>query len=188
MDTLWTDFVNSDWHDFRESGKSEDRLVLSSWQKQFLVEWKLKATVPATEKELLTLKKLRTLLHDYAVSLSTGALLDDIDWNTLNQMMIQAPVTRQWIDSDQPSGKKLTYIPLVHDWNSVIAEIISDFASTVLEHDSHRIRICDNPDCRWVFYDDTRSRTKRYCEDKTCGNLMKVRRFRAKKATQQKKK
>ncbi len=64
-----------------------------------------------------------------------------------------------------------------------MAEIVSDFVHTVLDRDIHRIRICDNPDCRWVFYDDTRSRTKRYCEDKTCGNLMKVRRFRAKKGS-----
>ncbi|WP_141639042.1 CGNR zinc finger domain-containing protein, partial [Paenibacillus riograndensis] len=38
-----------------------------------------------------------------------------------------------------------------------------------------------NPDCLWVYYDDTRNRSKRYCDDKMCGNLMKVRRFRARK-------
>jgi len=29
--------------------------------------------------------------------------------------------------------------------------------------------------------DDTRNRSKRYCDDKLCGNLTKVRRFRARK-------
>ncbi|UOK61501.1 CGNR zinc finger domain-containing protein [Paenibacillus sp. OVF10] len=35
-----------------------------------------------------------------------------------------------------------------------------------------------------MFYDDTRSRTQKYCDDKMCGNLMKVRRFRAKRKSQ----
>ncbi|MDT3426149.1 putative RNA-binding Zn ribbon-like protein [Paenibacillus forsythiae] len=48
-----------------------------------------------------------------------------------------------------------------------------------------RFRICDNPDCRWAYYDDTRNRSKRYCDDKACGNLMKVRRFRARKKAKQ---
>jgi predicted RNA-binding Zn ribbon-like protein len=39
----------------------------------------------------------------------------------------------------------------------------------------------ENADCLWVYYDDTRNRSKRYCDDKACGNLMKVRRFRARK-------
>ena len=33
-----------------------------------------------------------------------------------------------------------------------------------------------------LYYDDTRNRSKRYCDDKMCGNLMKVRRFRRRKA------
>lgn len=186
MDTLWTDFINSDWHDFRESGKQEDRLVLFSWQKQFLNDWQLTASVPATEVELKTLKVLRKLLHDYTLNIVQGSSVDIIDWNTLNTIVAQSPVIRQWKNNDQ-EHRHLTYMPLVQDWNSVMAEIVSDFVHTILDQDIHRIRICDNPDCRWVFYDDTRSRTKRYCEDKTCGNLMKVRRFRAKKGSSQQK-
>ncbi len=182
MDTLWTDFINSDWHDFRESGKYEDRLVLSSWQKQFLHDWQLKSSVPATDIELKALQTLRKLLHNYTLAIVKGSSADMIDWNELNRIMAQSPVIRQW-NKDDEENRHVTYIPLVQDWNSVMAEVVSDFVHTVLDQDIQRIRICDNPDCRWVFYDDTRSRTKRYCEDKTCGNLMKVRRFRAKKGS-----
>lgn len=182
MDTLWTDFINSDWHDFREKGKHEDRLVLTSWQQRFVEDWKLTASVPATTSELQSLHSLRKLLHDYAIALANGSSVDQMDWNQLNKIMAQVPVIRQWNDKD--GSRQLIYVPLTGDWNSVMADIVSDFVHTVLDQDIHRIRICDNPDCRWVFYDDTRSRTKRYCEDKTCGNLMKVRRFRAKKGSQ----
>lgn len=182
MDTLWTDFINSDWHDFRDSGKHEDRLVLTSWQNRFIKDWKLTASVPATEIELKQLQSLRKLLHNYAIALVNGSSADQIDWDELNKIMAQVPVIRQWNYHD--GSRELVYLPLTQDWTSVMANIVSDFVYTVLDQDIHRIRICDNPDCRWVFYDDTRSRTKRYCEDKTCGNLMKVRRFRAKKDLQ----
>ena len=56
-----------------------------------------------------------------------------------------------------------------------------EFAQTLAEGEASRIRICDNPDCLWVYYDRTRNRSKRYCDDRACGNLMKVRRFRASK-------
>jgi len=46
--------------------------------------------------------------------------------------------------------------------------------------DVGRIRVCENPGCQWYFYDETRSRTKRCC-DETCANLVKVRRHRARK-------
>lgn len=35
MDRLWTDFVNSDYHDWRGGDRSEDRLGKASWQQDF---------------------------------------------------------------------------------------------------------------------------------------------------------
>ncbi|XEC93808.1 CGNR zinc finger domain-containing protein [Paenibacillus tarimensis] len=32
--------------------------------------------------------------------------------------------------------------------------------------------------CRWIYDDESRSRTRSRCDDKRCGNLIKVRRFR----------
>ena len=61
-------------------------------------------------------------------------------------------------------------------------EIAGSFAQATQQGELSRFRICTNPDCLWVYYDDTRNRSKRYCDDKMCGNLMKVRRFRAKKS------
>lgn len=41
-----------------------------------------------------------------------------------------------------------------------------------------RIRACAAADCGWVFEDETRNRSRRWCDMKTCGNRAKVRRFR----------
>ncbi|MCL6580471.1 MAG: CGNR zinc finger domain-containing protein [Firmicutes bacterium] len=41
-------------------------------------------------------------------------------------------------------------------------------------------KVCANADCGWLFYDDSRNRSRRWCDGRYCGNLIKVRRFRAK--------
>ncbi len=101
----------------------------------------------------------------------------DRDW--LNAAMSGGLITRQL--AGEGSELHLSMVPAKQEWTQVMAEVAADFAGTVIEGETVRIRFCENSDCRWVFYDDTRNRTKRYCDDKMCGNLMKVRRFRAKK-------
>lgn len=43
-----------------------------------------------------------------------------------------------------------------------------------------RVKECPLPDgCGWIFLDTSRNRSRHWCNMKTCGNLAKVRRFRA---------
>lgn len=43
-----------------------------------------------------------------------------------------------------------------------------------------RLRRCGNSTCFWLFLDETRNRSRRWCEMASCGNLLKVRRHREK--------
>jgi len=42
-----------------------------------------------------------------------------------------------------------------------------------------RLRRCGNATCYWLFIDETKNCSRRWCEMASCGNLMKVRRHRA---------
>lgn len=42
-----------------------------------------------------------------------------------------------------------------------------------------RVRICEAPDCEWLFYDTSRNRSRRWCDMRQCGNRMKARRHYA---------
>jgi predicted RNA-binding Zn ribbon-like protein len=42
-----------------------------------------------------------------------------------------------------------------------------------------RLRRCGNSTCYWLFLDETKNCSRRWCEMASCGNLMKVRRHRA---------
>ncbi|WP_411346491.1 CGNR zinc finger domain-containing protein [Paenibacillus sp. WLX1005] len=177
MDMMWTDFLNSDYHDWKEGKHDEDKLPLPTWQQRFLEQHQLKADVPANEQQLAMLCTLRAQLSKTAAEVATGESLSAKHMQYLNDMLAGVSLQRQLqMDKEQLT---LHYVCQQTGWDMVAAEIVADFAATLLHGDARRIRHCDNPDCRWVFYDDTRSRTKRYCDDKLCGNLMKVRRFRA---------
>lgn len=41
-----------------------------------------------------------------------------------------------------------------------------------------RVRPCDAANCGWWFLDDTKNRSRRWCDMKICGNREKLRRFR----------
>jgi predicted RNA-binding Zn ribbon-like protein len=45
-----------------------------------------------------------------------------------------------------------------------------------------RLKACGNPDCRWVFYDRSHSRRGAWCDMASCGNLIKNRNLRARRA------
>ena len=42
-----------------------------------------------------------------------------------------------------------------------------------------KIRACAASDCGWWFVDDTKNRSRRWCDMKLCGNREKVKRFRS---------
>jgi predicted RNA-binding Zn ribbon-like protein len=48
----------------------------------------------------------------------------------------------------------------------------------------NRLKLCSNPDCRWAFYDRSHSRRGAWCDMTTCGNRIKNRNLRARRARQ----
>lgn len=177
MELLWAEFLNSDWHDWRGSGQAEDRLDKPEWLARFLAHFDLPPLQAPQPQEVAALKEMRDRLRLMAVALASGGApgVEDVAW--LNLLLQQGPVARQVAEE----GRRLQLVPLRQDWPQFMAEVAASFAHTLAEGEGTRVRVCENPDCLWVFYDDTRNRTKRFCDDKMCGNLMKVRRFRARK-------
>lgn len=44
-------------------------------------------------------------------------------------------------------------------------------------HDRHRVKECAADTCSWLFLDQSRNRSRRWCDMKVCGNRAKARRF-----------
>lgn len=179
---LWEDFINSYWRDWRTGDKNKDRDKLDEeeWVSKWLKKHALLATQMPNDIELAQLKELRSLLWKWVQAIVQGESVYGEMLEQLNPYMDKGPVTRRMVwENDGQAAIKL--LPLHSGWEQVMAEIAASFAEALLEKEPARFRICENPACLWVYYDDTRNRSKRYCDDKACGNLMKVRRFRARK-------
>ena len=65
------------------------------------------------------------------------------------------------------------------DLDRVIWEIGRAAGRLVVSPRLARVRACAADDCGWWFVDDTKNRSRRWCDMKTCGNREKLRRFRS---------
>lgn len=62
-----------------------------------------------------------------------------------------------------------------------LAHLAGPIVGLIASGDVHRLRMCDNETCRWIFYDASRTARRRWCDMTTCGNRAKAARHRAKR-------
>lgn len=198
MEYAFLDLLNSDWHDWKGSGKCEDRLDKKEWIDEFLSAWSLQIPSADYLKLCSELRNLRTLVSSLIKKIIAGKELTSIDVDTINVILENAVYHKKVItfdqinsnlynsseaDSEAPSASarfSIELMPVTKDINWVLAKITESFVGVLVERDPKRIKICANPDCGWYFYDESRGLTRNWCDSKACGNLMKVRRFREK--------
>jgi len=61
-------------------------------------------------------------------------------------------------------------------WRAFLGDLIPPLLEVVRLRD--RLSICGNPHCRLLFIDESRSGTRRWCDDGGCGNRDRVKRHR----------
>ena len=66
------------------------------------------------------------------------------------------------------------------DLERVVWEIGRAAGRLVVSERLGRLRACASSDCGWWFADETKNRSRRWCDMKTCGNREKIKRFRSK--------
>ena len=54
-------------------------------------------------------------------------------------------------------------------------------AELLISGELDRVRECAAHDCGWLFFDESRNRSRRWCSMQTCGNRAKVDRFRTRR-------
>jgi len=61
----------------------------------------------------------------------------------------------------------------------VLWPVARSAAELLTSDEVRRVKLCEGDDCGWLFVDASRNRSRRWCDMSGCGNLAKVRRFRA---------
>jgi predicted RNA-binding Zn ribbon-like protein len=72
-------------------------------------------------------------------------------------------------------------VPRLGGVKGALARILADAAVAASRGTWARLKICAAEDCRWAYYDHSKSHTGRWCSMQVCGNRHKTRRYRRKK-------
>jgi predicted RNA-binding Zn ribbon-like protein len=129
-----------------------------------------------TPHQLARLEQLRRTCRNLAEVVSTGRTPTDDELATLNAFLEPVPVKQRLLAGD---GRVLVEATAVASgWDEVTRDLAGWFAILLVRYEPARLKICANPDCRRLFFDASKNRTGRWCDD-VCGNRMRVRRHRA---------
>jgi predicted RNA-binding Zn ribbon-like protein len=137
--------------------------------------------------------ELRALLRRLAAKIEQEHPLDGRDLAALNAHL-NVPVrvkliqrqngTREGSGGRARSAVRAELVPLRSGWPWLLSRIAASFAEMLALDRPDRLKFCLNKGCNWIFYDQTKANTRRWCNDRTCGNRARVQRSRrrAKKA------
>jgi predicted RNA-binding Zn ribbon-like protein len=109
------------------------------------------------------------LLHMTAAKLP----LASNDLRRLNGALTEAPARSSLEYKEQGTGWVIELRPTAA---GILAPVLWSAADLLTGPDLTRVRECANPQCLWLFIDDSKNGTRRWCSMQACGNRAKAHR------------
>ena len=75
-------------------------------------------------------------------------------------------------------GYRWSLDPSAAALDAAMQPLVESAVSLLTSAKLERLRRCGNSTCYWLFIDETRNHSRRWCEMASCGNVVKVRRHR----------
>ena len=175
IDELCIDFVNS-LYKIHSTGRYEDRLPWPAWREAFAERHGLDLE-PEPEPPLEHLAREREQLRRMLESWASGGRLEPRDLDRLDGLVAAAP-GRRTIRA-VAGTPAVRFEPARRDWTWVLAEVAASATALMAAAEPARLKVCGNPDCTWLFYDQSHNSSRRWCDVRACGNLVRVREYRA---------
>ncbi|MBP2329026.1 putative RNA-binding Zn ribbon-like protein [Kibdelosporangium banguiense] len=135
-----------------------------------------------TADDLVALHDLRDTLRALAAANATGEQAPHGVVDAFNRL--SAPHAAS-VRLDVEHGSLVGFVR-AHDGGAggVIVALAAAVHQAVLTGTWTRLKSCANPECRWLYYDESRSRTARWCSMRACGSVTKARRYRERQRRQ----
>ena len=137
----------------------------------------MEAGHPADEADLKHAIALREAIRGI-IGANSGASIYPIDVATLNEAAAASRL-RARLGSDG----KARLEPEVGGVVGAMGRIVAAVYSAMADEDWKRLKLCSSATCRWVFYDQSRNHSSRWCTMASCGNRQKAKRFRERTKT-----
>jgi predicted RNA-binding Zn ribbon-like protein len=129
-----------------------------------------------TERDLAEVRTLRDAFHDVftAPDRTTATSL-------LNTLLGRTRITPNLTEHDGFALHVHYFAPGASVAEHIAADCGVALAHVLVEDEWDRLRTCAAPDCANVFVDESRNRSRVYCDSRTCGNRMHVAAYRARR-------
>lgn len=133
-----------------------------------------KSAKPLARKEFGQAIELRELIHRLFDAEAQDRAPAQRDLEALNHALAEAPARTTlrrdrglygW-DVDIRSGTAL----------ALLAPVLWSAGDLLAGPRLDRVRRCANPECGWLFFDDSRAGKRRWCSMQSCGNRAKAKR------------
>ncbi|QBD75330.1 hypothetical protein EPA93_04680 [Ktedonosporobacter rubrisoli] len=119
--------------------------------------------------------QLREALYRLFLSVIKGEERDSADLALLNREYATMQAQLRVIATER--GFALRWPEEGHALESVFWHIaksaVDIFTSDILES----VRLCAAPDCGWLFFDQSKNRSRKWCDSQVCGNRERVRKY-----------
>ena len=107
-------------------------------------------------------------------AVAAGSPLPDTDLARVQRALAAAPERRRIVPAKGgfawKVGKAQSSMPYL------LAPVLWSAADLLVSDARHRVRLCANPECLWLFLDASRNATRLWCDMAACGNRAKARR------------
>ena len=173
------DLINS-FHMRGHPDRVDDDIANADWQRRFAKRW---TDAPLGDTEIGKLRVLRTALRGAVEELTKVSTLSDDTLTRINafvQPRSERPLLKRAADGKLELSVQATHVV------APVEVIARAFQSLIVGDGALRVKVCANPHCRWAFFDESRNRSRRWCDSSECGNVMKARAFRAREASRDK--
>jgi predicted RNA-binding Zn ribbon-like protein len=150
--------------------------VITAAESRYLIEeGRRKATEVGTVFQRAI--ALREALHRIFKAMLTGRKPRSVDLDTVNDELQGARSHERLTRSG--AGFTWEWVGPAAALDRMLWSIAHSGAEYLTAGDLSRLRECGGEECGWLFEDTSKNRSRQWCNMQDCGNLEKVRRFRA---------
>ncbi len=113
---------------------------------------------------------VRETIHRCFAATASGRAPDAADLAGLNAGLAQAPPRQRVVPGGWDVGAPAPSVA------TLLAPVLWSAADLLVGTQLARVRLCENPDCGWLFLDGSKSGNRRWCSMSACGNRAKAHR------------
>ncbi len=128
------------------------------------------------EAPLGRIRRARAALRELADATYEGRLPARTAIDEVNRLLGAGQVLQLVPTAD---GLRLDHRDVGDPIDGALARLVEPIVREIATGRPERLRACADQACRWVFYDDSRTGRRRWCDMAVCGNRAKAARHRA---------